>query len=432
LSDGVRASPIECPRFGGFCGGIVSDDEKRCPQMPLTDTQIRRLKPKDKPYKVSDFQGLFMTVAPSGSRLWHMKYRFDGREKRLSFGAYPAISLAQARKLRDEARAQLAAGEDPGAVKKEDKRQKLLAKEATFAKLAEAYKAKAEKEGRAEATKIKTEWLLGMAIDAFGNRPIAEVTSPMVLACLRKVEAKGNHETAKRLRAKIGAVFRYAIASGVVEHDPTFALRDALVRPKVKSRAAITEPKALGGLLRAIAGFQGQVTTRLALRLISILVQRPGELRQATWAEFDLEKAIWTIPADRMKMRMPHSVPLPAQALALLKDLKRITGNGIFLFPSLRSVHRPMSENTLNGALRRLGYGGDEMTAHGFRATFSTLANESGLWNPDAIERALAHVDGNKIRRIYARGEFWEERVRLAAWWAGYLDELEAGLSNSQ
>jgi integrase len=400
--------------------------------MPLTDTQIRSLKPKDKPYKVADFQGLYVTVAPSGSRLWHMKYRIDGREKRLSFGAYPAISLAQARKLRDEARARLAAGEDPGEVKKEDKRQKLLVQKATFAKLAEAYKAKAEKEGRADATKTKTEWLLGMAIDAFGNKPIAEVTSPMVLACLRKVEAKGNHETAKRLRAKIGAVFRYAIASGVVEHDPTFALRDALIRPKVKSRSAITDPKELGGLLRSIDGFQGQITTRIALRLLAILAQRPGELRQATWAEFDLEKAIWMIPAERMKMRMPHSVPLPAQALALLKNLKRITGNGVFLFPSLRSVFRPMSENTLNGALRRLGYGGDEMTAHGFRATFSTLANESSLWNPDAIERALAHVDGNKIRRIYARGEFWEERVRLAGWWAGYLDEVEAGSPNSQ
>lgn len=398
--------------------------------MPLTDTQIRNLKPKNKPYKVADFQGLYVTVAPSGSRLWHMKYRIEGREKRLSFGAYPAISLAQARKLRDEARARLAAGEDPGEVKKEGRRQKLVVQETSFAKLADAYKEKAEKEGRAEATKVKTEWLLGMASDAFGDKPIAEVTSPMVLACLRKVEARGNHETAKRLRAKIGAVFRYAIASGVVEHDPTFALRDALIRPKVKSRSAITDRETLGGLLRAIDGFQGQVTTRIALRLLAILAQRPGELRQATWSEFDPAKAIWVIPAERMKMRAPHSVPLPVQALALLDELRPITCHSAFLFPSLRSVTRPMSENTLNGALRRLGYDGDEMTAHGFRATFSTLANESGLWNPDAIERALAHVDGNKIRRIYARGEFWEERVRLADWWAGYLDEVEAGSPN--
>jgi integrase len=232
------------------------------------------------------------------------------------------------------------------------------------------------------------------------------------------------------LRAKIGAVFRYAIASGVAENDPTFALRDALIRPKVKSRSAITDPEILGGLLRAIDGFQGQATTRIALQFLAFVAQRPGEVRQATWAEFDLEKAIWIIPADRMKMRMPHSVPLSAQAIALLKELMPITGHGSFLFPSLRSAQRPMSENTLNGALRRLGYDGDEMTAHGFRATFSTLANESGLWNPDAIERALAHVDGNKIRRIYARGEYWEERVRLSNWWAGYLDEVKAGSSN--
>ena len=269
-----------------------------------------------------------------------------------------------------------------------------------------------------------------MAIAAFGDKPIAEVTSPMVLACLRKVESKGNHETAKRLRAKIGAVFRYAIASGVAENDPTFALRDALIRPKVKSRSAITDSENLGGLLRAIDEFQGQATTRIALQFLALVAQRPGEVRQATWAEFDLEKAIWIIPADRMKMRMPHSVPLSAQAIALLKELMPITGHGSFLFPSLRSAQRPMSENTLNGALRRLGYDGDEMTAHGFRATFSTLANESGLWNLDAIERALAHVDGNKIRRIYARGEYWEERVRLANWWAGYLDEVKAGSSN--
>jgi len=426
----VQPYPVECPQFGGICGGIACEAKMRCPQMPLTDTQIRNLKPRDKAYKVTDFQGLYVTVAPSGSRLWHMKYRIDGREKRLSFGAYPAVSLAQARKLRDEARSRLAAGEDPGEVKKEDKRQKQIIRETTFKKLAEAYKEKAEKEGRAEATKVKTEWLLGMAIAAFGDKPIAEVTSPMVLACLRKVESKGNHETAKRLRAKIGAVFRYAIASGVAENDPTFALRDALIRPKVKSRSAITDSENLGGLLRAIDEFQGQATTRIALQFLALVAQRPGEVRQATWAEFDLEKAIWIIPADRMKMRMPHSVPLSAQAIALLKELMPITGHGSFLFPSLRSAQRPMSENTLNGALRRLGYDGDEMTAHGFRATFSTLANESGLWNLDAIERALAHVDGNKIRRIYARGEYWEERVRLANWWAGYLDEVKAGSSN--
>lgn len=249
----------------------------------------------------------------------------------------------------------------------------------------------------------------------------------MVLKCLRKVEAKGNYETARRLRAKIGAVFRYAIANGVAETDPTYALRDALIRPTVTSRAAIIDPKALGGLLRAIDGFEGQMTTRIALRLLALLAQRPGELRHATWEEFDLGNAVWSIPAERMKMRRTHRVPLPDAALALLSELRELTGSGRYLFPSLRSVARPMSENTLNGALRRMGYGGDEMTAHGFRATFSTLANESGLWNPDAIERALAHVEANEVRRAYARGEHWDERVRMADWWAGFLGNAQAG-----
>ncbi len=232
----------------------------------------------------------------------------------------------------------------------------------------------------------------------------------MVLACLRKVEAKGNYETARRLRAKIGAVFRYAIATGAGETDPTCALRDALIKPQVTPRAAITDPKALGGLLRAIEKFEGQTTTRIALQLLALLAQRPGELRHARWDEFDLVAAVWSIPADRMKMRRPHRVPLPLAALELLEELLSLTGSGSLLFPSLRSSHRPMSENTLNGALRRLRYSGDEMTAHGFRATLSTNANESGLWNPDAIERALAHVEANEVRRAYARGEHWEDR----------------------
>lgn len=392
--------------------------------MPLYNTQILNLKPKEKPYKVSDFDGLYVTVTPTGSKLWHMKYRIDGREKRLSFGIYPNVTLAQARGFRDEARALLANGDDPSVIKKALKQTRRTASDQTFSRLAEAFMAKAVKEGRAPATQNKTAWLLGMANADFGSMPIIEVTSPMVLACLRKVEAKGNYETARRLRAKIGAVFRYAIATGAGETDPTYALRDALIRPQVTPRAAITDPKALGGLLRAIEKFEGQTTTRIALQLLALLAQRPGELRHARWDEFDLVGAVWSIPADRMKMRRPHRVPLPHAALELLEELHSLTGSGSLLFPSLRSLQRPMSENTLNGALRRLGYAGDEMTAHGFRATFSTNANESGLWNPDAIERALAHVEANEVRRAYARGEHWEERVRMADWWAGFLKEL--------
>lgn len=270
----------------------------------------------------------------------------------------------------------------------------------------------------------KMEWLLGMAIADFGAKPITEITAPMILKCLRTVEDQGHFETAKRLRAKIGGVFRFAVTNGAAESDPSYALKDAHIRPTVTPRAAITDLVELGGLMRAIDGFHGQVGTQIALQLLAILAQRPGELRNAKWPEIDFEAAIWSIPAERMKMRRPHKMPLPARALDLLRDLQQLTGAGEYLFPSLVSISRPMSENTLNTALRRMGFSAEEMTSHGFRATFSTLANESGLWHPDAIERSLAHVEGNSVRRAYARGEHWEERVRLAEWWAGFLEKV--------
>lgn len=394
--------------------------------MPLTDTRIRNAKAKSKAYKLADFGGLFLLVNTSGSKLWRFKYRIQGKEKLLSIGKYPDVGLADARRIKEEARSALAEGRDPGAEKQERKRVERARFAATFASQSEAFVEKARKEGRAKSTMDKTEWLLGMAKEAFGSKPITDVNAPMILECLKRVEAKGNYETARRLRAKIGAVFRFAVASGVAGTDPTYTLRDALITPTVKSRAAITDRKALGGLLRAIDAFHGQTTTRIALQLLALLAQRPGELRHAKWEEFDVEGAVWSIPEARMKMRRPHRVPLPAQAVTLLEELKPLTGQGSHLFPSLRSAQRPMSENTLNAALRRMGYTGDEMTSHGFRATFSTLANESGLWNPDAIERQLAHVEANVVRRAYARGEHWEERVRMADWWASQLDKLRS------
>ena len=395
--------------------------------MPLSDVQIRNLRPKDKQYKVSDFEGLYVLVKPSGSRLWQMKYRYFGKERLLSLGAYPAVSLAQARKLKDEARALLAKGIDPSEAKQEAKRAKREALGHTFLKIGEEFFEKQKKEGKSKATLDKTAYHLKLANAEFGRKPITEITAPMILRALRKQEAKGNHETAHRLRARIGSVFRYAVASGLAETDPTYALKDALVRPTRQHRSAITDPVALGNLMREIEGFAGQATTRIALRLLALTALRPGEIRHASWVEFDFREKIWVIPANKMKMRRDHNVPLPDQALNLLNDLRMITGNGEFLFPSLRSWHRPMSENTLNAALRRMGYSGEEMTAHGFRASFSTLANESGLWNPDAIEAALAHVDRNEVRRAYNRGLYWDERVKLANWWAGYLDELKTG-----
>lgn len=395
--------------------------------MPLSDAQIRGLKPKEKPFKVSDFEGLYLDVRPSGSKLWRLKYRFGGKEKLLALGAYPAVGLSEARKAKEAARAILAAGRDPSVAKQEEKRETQKNTEHAFGKFADRFIDKARREGRAPATMAKTEWLLDMAKAEFGSRPIAEITAPDILVALRKVEAKGNYETAKRLRSKIGGVFRYAVANGAADNDPTYALQDALIRPTVTARAAITDPKGFGALLRALDGFHGQTSTRIGLQLLALLAQRPGELRFAKWADIDTEKAIWSIPAEQMKMRRAHDVPLPASALTLIAELRDITGDGTYLFPSLRSYQRPMSENTLNAALRRIGYAGNEMTAHGFRASFSTLANESGLWHPDAIERQLAHVEGNAVRRAYARGLHWEERVRMSEWWAGYLEELRAG-----
>ena len=228
-------------------------------------------------------------------------------------------------------------------------------------------------------------------------------------------------------RTAIGDVFRYAIATARAENDPTTALRGALVTPTVTPRAAIVAPKAFGGLLRAIEDYQGATETRAALELLALTFVRPGELRAAEWAEFDLDAAVWEIPAGRMKMRKAHRVPLAPRAVAILKELRKLTGQGRFLFPSVRSVTRCMSENTLNAALRRMGFKNEDMTSHGFRASASSMLNESGLWNADAIERQLAHVDGDSVRRAYARAEFWDERVKMMAWWADRCEELRRG-----
>lgn len=394
--------------------------------MPLSDAKIRSLKPDARDFKVGDFGGLYLLVKKTGSKSWRFKYRVNGKEKLLVFGDYPHVGLARARALRDDARSKLASGLDPSEEKKIAKKVAEAEAKETFAAIADEFLGKLRAEKKADATLDKAEWLLSMAKADFGKQPIRDVNSTMVLQTLRKLEAKGNFETAKRLRSKVGAVFRFAIASGVADNDPTYALRDALVRARSKPRAAVTDPVRLGALLRAIDGCNSHHLTRLALQLLALLAQRPGELRLATWDEIDLEKAIWTIPAERMKMRRPHQVPLPKRAIEILKDLHFVTGNGTYLFPGQTRRAETMSENTLNKALRIMGFAKEEMTSHGFRATFATLANESGLWNPDAIERALAHVDKNAIRRVYARGEYWDERVRIAEWWSGYLEECRS------
>ncbi|MFS8035676.1 tyrosine-type recombinase/integrase [Xanthobacter sp. AM11] len=392
--------------------------------MPLTDTALRTAKAVDKPYKMADGAGLYLLVNPTGSRLWRLKYRIEGREKLLAIGSYPDVSLAKARERREEARRLIAAGADPSALKKQTREEAKAAPGNTFRAVACEHLAKLTREGLADITLAKRRWLLDFAYPHFGDLDIAAVTSVAVLEALREIEAKGHHETARRLRSVIGSVFRYAIATARIENDPTFALRGALTTPKVRHRAAVTTPAELGKLLRAIDGYRGQPATTAALRLMPLLFPRPGELRAARWSEFDLDNAVWSIPAERMKMRRAHRIPLPPQAVAILRDLYAITAGEDFAFPCIGAAKKPISENTLNGALRRLGFGPDVATAHGFRATATTLLNESGLWNPDAIERQLSHAENNEVRRAYLRGEHWEERGRMMAWWADYLDAL--------
>jgi integrase len=392
--------------------------------MTLTNLAIANAKPRQKPYKLSDSQGLFLIVTPSGGRLWRMAYRFNGKQKTLIFGKYPAITLAKARDHRDAARALLAEGKDPADVKKEQVRQQQAHAEETFGLIAEEWLGRLKLEGRSSSTLSKVEWLLEFAFPALEQRPISEITAPEVLSVLRTVEVRGRYESANRLRGTLSRVFRYAVATGRAKHDVVGDLRGALITPKPKHRAAILEPKALGGLLRAIDGHDGQPTVRIALRMAPHVFVRPGELRSAEWKEFDFETNIWTIPAEKTKMRRPHKVPLSRQVLALLREIHLITGKSRFLFPSVRSEDRPITDNTLNAALRRLGYDKTEVTAHGFRATASTLLNETNKWHPDAIERQLAHVEGNDVRRAYARGDHWAERIKMMQSWSDYLDSL--------
>ncbi|WP_192250454.1 tyrosine-type recombinase/integrase [Mesorhizobium silamurunense] len=390
--------------------------------MALSDVKCRNARPASKLVKLSDGGGLQLWVQPTGSRLWRLAYRFEGKQKLLALGSYPLISLAEARQARDDAKRQLLSGIDPA---QERSLRKTGSAKDTFRSIADEYLDKLKKEGRADRTISKVKWLLDFAYPSIGDKCIREIDPASILTALRRVEVRGRYESARRLRSTIGSVFRYAIATARAETDPTFALRGALISPTVTPRAAITDPNALGGLLRAIGAFDGQPTTRAALKLMALLFPRPGELRAAEWGELDFESSVWIIPEARMKMRRPHRVPLSRQAVCLLTSLREISGGGSLLFPSVRSGSRPISDNTLNAALRRMGYGKEEATAHGFRATASTLLNECGKWHPDAIERQLAHIENNDVRRAYARAEHWDERVKMMQWWADYLDELE-------
>jgi integrase len=395
--------------------------------MGLTDLAIRRALPGPKIIKLSDGGGLQLWLTPDGAKRWRLAYRFGGTQKTLAIGVYPEVGLKDARDSREAAKKTLAQGRDPVQVKKAAKAAQTEQRTNTFAAIAGELADKKRRDNKAAATLRKFEWFMSFAFPALGSRPINEITAREILVVLKEVEARGIHETARKLRTAIGDVFRYAIATARAENDPTTALRGALVTPTVTPRAAIVAPKVFGGLLCAIEDYQGAQETKAALELLALTFVRPGELRAAEWFEFDLDAAVWEIPAGRMKMRKAHRVPLAPRVLAVLNELRKLTGQDRFLFPSVRSVARCMSENALNAALRRMGFKNEDMTSHGFRASASSMLNESGLWNADAIERQLAHVDSDSVRRAYARAEFWDERVKMMTWWADRCDQLRRG-----
>lgn len=394
--------------------------------MALTDARCRAEKPAPNRKKLSDGQGLQLWIQPGGAKLWQLVYQFQGKQKQIAFGPFPEVSLGQARELRDAARKSIREGVDP-ATKRTSKLPEALVQVGpgdTFREVAMEYLEKRRREKLATVTMTKKEWLIDLALPGLGEKRCLEIKPVDVLRVLQELEARDCLETARRLRGTIGAVFRYAVITGRADNDPTPALRGAIATPKVVSRAAVTEPEKFGELLKAIYAFEGQPTTVAALKLMALLFPRPGELRFSSWPEFDIKKAVWVIPAARTKMRREHHVPLPKQALVVLEELREITGHRPILFPGLISRDRPISENTMNVALRRLGFAQEEMTSHGFRASASTLLNESGKWSADAIERQLAHIDKNAVRRVYARGAFWDERVSMMAWWGDYLERL--------
>jgi|HubBroStandDraft_6_1064221.scaffolds.fasta_scaffold209715_2 integrase len=389
----------------------------------LTLFAIDGARPKAKPYKLSDGSGLHLLVEPNGSKLWRFRYQFDRKEKMMSLGSFPEVSLATARTKRDEARKLVAAGTDPSLQKQLAKIVASLEAKNTFGAVAEDYLKELQEKGSAASTMSKNRWLLQELAAPLMKRPITKITSAEILAILKRVEKTGRRETARRLRGAIGTVFRFAIANLKAENDPTFALRGSLLTPQVQHRAAITDERQLGALMVSIDEYDGWPTVRAALQLIALTMTRPVEIRLMRRSEINWPKATWQIPAERMKMRRPHDVPLSKQTLAVLRDIWDLShGDGLVL-PSVRSVVKPLSENAMNSALRRVGYTKDQMCPHGFRSSASTILNERGYDN-DVIETALAHQDEDEVRRAYNRAKYWPQRVRLLQDWADLLDEF--------
>lgn len=396
--------------------------------MALTDTAVRNAKPTDKPRKLADEKGLFLQIHPNGSKYWRFKYRFGGKEKLLALGVYPDIGLKEAREKRDKARTLLANETDPGAAKQQAKQARKEAAANSFEAMAQLWLETIAPNIKQKSLEKHQKFLDQDVYPSIGSRPVSEITAPDLLAIIKRIDSRGANDIARRVHSMCGRIFRYAVGHGMCQRDPSrdIELADILGEARTKHHASITNPKEAGALLRAIDGFTGAFTTRCAMRLAPFVFVRPGELRHAEWSEFDLDKGEWRIPASKMKMKEQHIVPLSKQAVAILREIQPLTGAGRFVFPGERTTSRPMSENTINGALRRLGYTKDEMTGHGFRSMASTLLHELGY--PHAvIERQLAHGERNKVAAAYNYAEYLPDRRKMMQEWADYLDKLKQG-----
>ncbi|WP_374404156.1 tyrosine-type recombinase/integrase [Niveibacterium sp.] len=396
--------------------------------MPLTDIEIRNAKAAEKPYRLTDGEGLYLEVSPAGGKLWRWKYRFGGKEKRLALGAYPEVRAPEARERATMARKALKEGKDPGAEKKAEKERRKVSTETSFEAISRAWHKKTSSALTATTSAKILRFLERDAFPYLGAKPVSDITAADIVALVRRIESRGAVDIAKRVHNNCGRIFRFAVAHGLMTRDPSrdVDLRDVMAPIKVKHHASIKNPKEVGDLLRAIDGYTGSLVSRTALKVASLTFVRPGELRHAEWAEFDMDRAEWRIPAHKMKMREQHIVPLSEQAIAALREVQPLTGAGRFVFPSERTAQRPMSENTINAALRRMGYTSDEMTGHGFRSMASTLLHELG-WLNDAIEAQLAHGKRNQVVAAYNFAKHLPERRRMMQAWADYLDQLKAG-----
>lgn len=399
----------------------------------LNATTITKAKPKEKPYKLSDGNSLFLLINPAtkknkeGSKLWRFNYRFNGKQKQLSLGKYPDVSLAKARKLCQEAREMVASGDDPSEQRKAHREEIEALTANSFEVVAREFiKSKENQWTKSNSQKV-TRQLEVNIFPWIGKTPISKVTAPELLTVLRRMEDRGILESAQRLRATCGQIFRYAIATGRTEYDIAASLSGALVQPKKKHLPAITDPQQVAQLLRAIDGLRGTFTVYCALRLAPLVFLRPGELRKAEWSEIDFDTATWNLPAEKMKMKEPHIVPLSKQAIAILKEIQPLTGSGRYVFPGARSAAKPISNMALGAALRRLGYEQGTMTPHGFRAMARTLLDEVLQQRVDYIEQQLAHAVKDALGRAYNRTHHLPARRKMMQCWADYLDGLKAG-----